>query len=96
MKSLPDSIKSDLKKFWVVSKTFNKFSFMPMDQAHEQNKLVKGSGGAIGLTENPIAFRRWMIAGPEQARLLCEFEGQLVDMDQELKQHEQSLFTGSF
>ena len=48
---------------------------MPIDQAHEQNNaLVKGSGGAIGLTENPSAFRKWMIAGPEQACLLKEFE----------------------
>ena len=43
---------------------------MPINQAHEQNnKLVKGSGGAVVLMENPLAFRKWMIAGPEQARL---------------------------
>ena len=47
---------------------------MPIDQAHEQNNLiVKGSDGAVGLTENPAAFRKWMIAGPEQARLMEEF-----------------------
>ena len=70
MKSLPDHVRSDLMKIWVISKTHNKFSSMPIDQVHEQNnKLVKGSGGAIGLTENPVAFRRWMVAGPEQARL---------------------------
>ena len=56
---------------WVVKKTTNRFSSMPIDQAHEQNnELVKGSGGVVGLTENPSAFRKWMIAGPEQARLL--------------------------
>ena len=55
----------------MVNKTRNPFSCIPLDQAHEQNnKLVKDSGGAVGLTENPSAFRRWMIAGPEQARLL--------------------------
>ena len=49
------------KIFW------NKFSRMPIGQAHEQNnQLVKGDGGAVGLTENLVAFRRWMIAGPEQ------------------------------
>ena len=54
MKSLPDHVRSDLIKFCVISKTHNKFSSMPIDQVHEQNnKLVKGSGGAIGLTENP-------------------------------------------
>ncbi len=52
------------------------------DQAHEQNnQMVKGSGGAVGLTENPSAFRRWMVAGPEQARLLNEFECQFMDLD---------------
>ncbi len=52
---------------------------MPIDQAHERNnELEKGSGGAVGRTENPSAFRRWMIAGPEQARITNEFENQIV------------------
>ena len=68
-----------------------KFSYIPIDQVHEQNnKNVKGSGGAVGLTENPYAFRRWMIAGPEQARLLLEFESQFLDLeDPSNEQHEQ-------
>ncbi|KAG0723721.1 hypothetical protein GWK47_042072 [Chionoecetes opilio] len=57
-----------------------RFSTIPIDQAHEQNnELVKGEGGAVGLTENPVAFRRWMVAGPEQARLLAEFGEQYAD-----------------
>ena len=49
----------------------NRFSTIPIDQEHEQNnEVVKGSGDAIGLTENPAAFRKWMVAGTEQARLL--------------------------
>ena len=44
---------------------------MPIDQGHEQNNLmVKSSSGAVGLTENPAAFRKWMIAGPEQAWII--------------------------
>ena len=44
---------------FVVHKTSNKFSAMALDQAHEQNNaLVKGSGGAIGLTGNPGALKR--------------------------------------
>ena len=35
---------------------------------------MKGLGGAVGLVDNPSAFRKWTIAGPEQARLLKEFE----------------------
>ena len=30
----------------------------PLDQVHEQeNKMVKGYDGAVGLIENPVAFR---------------------------------------
>lgn len=81
MESLPESI---LKEFednshWVINKTNNRFSKIPIDQAHEQNnKIAKGSGGAVGLTENPSAFRKWMISGPEQARLLEEYENQYL------------------
>lgn len=60
MKSLPESIKREFQDHhhWVLSKTGKKFSSMPLDQVHEQaNKLVKGAGGAVGLTENPVAFR---------------------------------------
>lgn len=93
MKSLPESFIEDFRRYWVLLKTLNAFSAMPFDQGHEQNNaLVKGLGGAIGLTENPGAFMRWMTAGPEQARLLKEFECQFYDQSEELswlKQHEQ-------
>ena len=35
---------------------------------------MKGSGGCIGLTENPVAFRRWMLSGPELVRPQQQFE----------------------
>ena len=48
---------------------------MPIDQAHEQNNaFVKGDGGAVGLTDNPSALRQWMIAEPEIARVIGEFD----------------------
>ena len=47
---------------------------MPLDQAHKQNELIKGEGGAIGITENPSALLRLMVAGPELARMVEEFE----------------------
>ena len=54
-------------------KTKNVFSSIPIDQAHEQNNaLIKGDGGAVGLTDNPSALLRWMIAGPEVARAIEE------------------------
>ena len=51
---------------------------MAIDQAHEQNNaLVKGDGGAVGLTEDVQALRRWMISGPEIARIVHDFEESL-------------------
>ena len=64
---------------FVVHQTSNKVSAMSVDQCHEQNNaVVKGSGGVIGLTRNPEALRRWMVAGPETARITTEFEGQAI------------------
>ena len=61
---------------FVIYKISNKFSAMAIDQCHEQNNaLIKGSGGAIDLTGNPGALRRWTVAGPEIVCLTREFEG---------------------
>ena len=55
---------------FVVHKTERLFSSIALDHAHEQlNSEVKGEGGAVGLQENPAAFRRWMVGGPEVARM---------------------------
>ena len=43
---------------FVVKKTTHVFSGIAIDQAHEQNN----------------ALRRWMVSGPEMARLIGEFE----------------------
>ena len=48
---------------------------------------MKSSVGAVGLTENPSAFKKWMIAGPEQARLLKEFEQEYISEDGTKQQH---------
>ena len=48
MKFLPSAIRDQFETqgHWVLSKTNNKFSAIPIDQAHEQeNAFVKGSGG---------------------------------------------------
>ena len=61
---------------FVIYKTSNKFFAMAICQCHEQNNaLVKGSWGAIGLTGNPGALRRWAVTGPEIVRITKEFEG---------------------
>ena len=70
------SIVSSTEGNFTVRKTTRDFSALAIDQAHEQNNaLVKGDGGAVGLTENPSALKRWMLCGPEMARLVSEFEG---------------------
>ena len=59
---------------FTVLKTKRVFSAIPIDQAHEQNNAcIKGDGGVVGLTDNPSALRRWMVAGPEVARVIEEF-----------------------
>ncbi|VDI13834.1 Hypothetical predicted protein [Mytilus galloprovincialis] len=74
-KTNPETHRAFLEGNFVVNKTEKKFSCMAIDQAHEQNNAcVKADGGAVGLTENPGALRRWMVAGPEMARLVNEFE----------------------
>ena len=63
---------------FVVHKTPRVFSDIAIDQAHEQNNaLIKGDGGAVGLTDNRSALQRWMVAGPEVARVVKEFHNEL-------------------
>ena len=60
---------------FVVRKPTRCFSRIPIDQAHEQdNAMVKGGGGAVGLTENSSVLRQWMVSGPGVARFVNEFE----------------------
>ena len=80
MASLPDIHPNVAREFakghFTVRKTGKVFSNIAIDQAHEQNNaLIKGDGGAIGLTEDPSALRHWMVAGPEISRIVDEFEG---------------------
>lgn len=75
---------------FVAHKSRRPFSAMALDHAHEQvNALVKGDGGAVGLTNNPSALRRWMVAGPEICRMIREFEESTCHEDP-LKHHEQT------
>ena len=56
---------------FVTQKSQYTFSALSHDQVHEQlNAIVKGDGGVIGITENEAALKRWMVTGPDVARLL--------------------------
>ncbi|KAE8741792.1 hypothetical protein FOCC_FOCC012681 [Frankliniella occidentalis] len=70
----PDVHSAFTKGFFSLAKTREPFTRMSPDQVHEQNnKLVKGQGGAIGLTEDRQSLMRWMLAGPEVQKLVNEF-----------------------
>jgi hypothetical protein len=69
-----------------------KFSCISIDHAHEQlNAVIKGDGGAIGLTSNDISLTRWTVAGPEIVRVLNSFEDSMFNSchDIDTKHNEQ-------
>ena len=52
--------------------------------------MIKGDGGAVGLTESTAALRRWMVAGPKIARAVREFESTYdVRKTADTRHHEQ-------
>ena len=91
----PLDLKDVFCKFWVVQKSYNWFSTIPIDQAHEQeNAKVKGNGGLVGLTENSAALCRWLLSCPKLARLLTQFEEQylpVTNSETECTHHEEGL-----
>ena len=63
MRALPQTAPDVARRFddgfFTVNKSSKRFSAIAIDQAREQNNaIVKGDGGAVGLTENPSALRR--------------------------------------
>ena len=59
----------------VVFKSSHTFAAIDIDQAHEQaNVVIKGKGGAIGVTEDPSVLRRLMVARSEVSHLVIEYE----------------------
>ena len=40
----------------------------------QNNALIKGEGGAVGLMDNPDAQARWTIAGSEISHIVNEFD----------------------
>ena len=82
MRALPQTAPDVARRFddgfFTVNKSSKRFSAIAIDQAHEQhNAIVKGDGSAVGLKENPSALRRWMVSGPEIARVVNEFENEM-------------------
>ena len=46
----------------------------------------------MGLRENPSAFRKWMVIGPEQARLLKEFDEFISEKTNKHHHHNEEVF----
>ena len=97
METLPTRLPQVYTEFdagkFVVRKTTSKFSALGTDHAHEQNNaLVKEEGGATGLFDNEPALLRWMVSGPEVARVVHEYEVNEVHgkKSPSTKHHEQS------
>ena len=79
---------------FTVQKTNRAFSAMAIDEAYEQNnEIVKGNGGAIGLIQNASPLRRWMVARPEISRAVNNFDDLLTQTRHEPDSlhHEQNL-----
>ena len=90
----PDVAREFHKGNFVIHKSRREYSALAIDQAHEQNNaVIKGDGGAIGLTEDPSALRRWMVAGPEVSRLVAGYEAMsgMKDATYSSRHHEQTL-----
>ena len=78
--STPWSLWRIYKGRLAVQKIQRHFSRTLDDQAHEQsNRVVKRSGEAIGIFDSPISLAKWMITGPEIARMLSSLDETLND-----------------
>ena len=78
---------------FTIQKTNRVFSAIPIAQAHEQNNACsKRDGGTVGLTDNPSALQRWLVAGPEVTALIKDFEDahQLMGRRHEVIHHDQT------
>ena len=76
---------------FTVQKTNRKFSRIGLDHNHEQlNAKVKGVSGVIGLTEDESGLCWWLIAGPEIARLLEEYDANEAEILTVREHHDSS------
>ncbi|KAJ8895870.1 hypothetical protein PR048_001210 [Dryococelus australis] len=88
----PDIDSTFKQGLFVVQKSRNVSSDIGLDQAHEQNNaIIKGDGGAVGLLTDPAALRRCMLGGPEITQLIAEFEESNATVKETLyMRHEQT------
>jgi len=95
---IPDVAEQFSQGKFVVRKTSRPFSAISVDHTHEQNNAtVKGTAGVTDLMRNPKAMLRWMVAGPEIARAITEFDTNCMMSSkrgsQQERHHEHTLST---
>ena len=89
----PDVFEEFQSGMFVVFKSSRTFFAIAIGQSHEQaNAVIKGEGGAIGVTEYLSALRRWSVAGPEVSRLATEYEivSEAKDANEKFRHHDQT------
>ena len=86
----PDIHKEFTNGSCVLNRT-DVFSSITQGFAHEQVKVKEGA--AVGLLENPTVLRRWMIAGPEIARIIQEIEETSSKITEEKRQNHERVPT---
>lgn len=88
----PDIVQQFESGNFTVKRTARAFSAIAIDQAHEQNnKIIKDEGGAVGIITDQKKLTRWMVDGPEIARVIQEFQCGLKSSSIEnLRHHEQT------
>ena len=88
----PDVHEQFMDGKFVIHKSNRVYSGIAIDQAHEQNNaILKGEGGIIGITEDESSLLRWAVAGPEVCRVIKEYETiSITDKTVNLKHHEET------
>ena len=81
---------------FVVHKTKKCFSSVALDRTHEQ--VIHGGvkGGAVRLTENPVALRRWTVASLELVQMVEEFEGNIPSAEDHHHREQKHGFQSAF
>jgi len=86
----PEIYRQFKKGNFTVQKTKNVFSALAIDKCYEQvNELIKQDSGTVGLTENPQALDRWMVANPEISCVFLAFKKSFQSVNDKEKCHKQ-------
>lgn len=94
LKDKNPSVASEFAKgHFTAVKSQRNFSAIALDEAHEQeNAVIKGSGGIIGITSDQKSLQDWQLASPEISKYIVQYEQQ-YDTSKEKNLHHQQTAT---